>query len=72
MTFNRKLVIAMFAGAIAAGNVSYANRLQAQIAPPENGATKCNSVYCSSKHPEVCGSTCGCGVGFGSPQCWYL
>lgn len=71
MTYTRKLVIAMFAAVLTVGNASYANHLQAQVAPDERD-TKCSSVYCSSEDPGVCGSACGCGVGFGKPQCWYL
>lgn len=68
MTHTRKLVLAMFAAVLTAGNASYATKLHATMSPDDG--EKCGSYYCSSDKPEVCGSSCGCGVGFGKPQCW--
>jgi len=69
MKKHRKLGLALFGAFAFAGNLVYANHLQAQYEKMDGG---CRSYYCSSANPGVCGSSCGCGVGFGSPQCYGL
>jgi hypothetical protein len=64
LTRRRKLQLSLMGAFVSAMNLFYASQLNASL--------YCNTYYCSSANPSVCGSKCGCTIGFPYPQCYGL